>query len=586
MSFVRTYTRVVHDALGRSKQEAILVGTLDAVAAGSRGLVIATTVFFVNVLSGSGPGPMILGYELDRAYGSVVALATAMLVLLLSSAGASYLSVLVTRRLARRHQASCAKRVLDHLASQMYWNPQLEEDSPGAFMKKIVRGALHTGFAVETVLQMSASVCGALVGASVVIYLDLEISVVLFLLALVIIPFVYRLNSRILLQSRRFFSISSPTMSKKVSLTLAQLNSTELSRDCRPAVESLFSRDAAYTNYLDGLDNIRLGGQRMRLLSAVLLSFVLVFAVVAFSIQAVDGDRPWGNLVGYVVGLLFLVTSIQGVLVQGTNLSRFYPAVRELADFFDEVETGADCQMGMLVELPEQITITAESREKGEPQSIVFTPGSPLLFVTGDKVGRFNYSRTIVPLVESSSIGMESWKAARVISDISCFGDQADVARIRNNVANLRHMSAYVQPSDADMLQIGLDELETSAAAVRESGEWTELSSGSRTLLRLVSAIEQQPCLILVDLSLLSGLSEVQQRLVEVLSQHCFLVVMSAVVDMPDLTVGAVAISDGKRVVSVGDSDWLSENLSLLRPRTDKPDGDTVVEDTVLMDMI
>lgn len=337
---VSSFVGVLAHLLGVARRNARhhmlpVVATLDLLAAGVRGSIIALVVMFVR-LAETG---QLTFKQLTVTYNrqSFVVLACVLFVLLMFEAVAAFVSARIIVAIGRQTQAYLANTILARLHSIVTASTASLVLDPSRINHFLLRDARQASMAVMTMLRSFQPLVYTAVAFAALFVLEPVLTAYAAIVLVLLVPAVYLLSRRIQTDARQFFQARAQRLGQLLSGKLREFDAVNVGRLNRLPGNWLLSR-TEYRDYLDSLDRNLMATGWMRLIVSVFRSVLIAVGVLMFGIIVLGEERPWATLVGFVVGMTFLMTGAQNLLNSVAVLNRLYPQIKSVIGFVSILE--------------------------------------------------------------------------------------------------------------------------------------------------------------------------------------------------------------------------------------------------------
>ena len=538
-----------------TRSDFIYVTVLDFLSAGSRGAVIATVAHFVTFVEAGETGSGAFSF---LTQGGFLGVGIILLLLMTISSVTAYLTAFRRRAMARTVHVHFVDRVM--AGTQKLDSPNVA--ALGLDQRAIVqittRDALQTSIAFEQCLQLLMPFSYIAVAIVVMASFAPLLTLQLFGTILFLVPLVFLVSSRIHSQARSFYQESAQKMGMWTALTVNRSIGTNLPI---AAIGPFATVDEVppYRGYLDGFDEIQLANDRMAIVVSLFWSGFVAIGFVFFAWLASAGEQTWGQVVGFVGGMLLLANGVKTMLAYLANLNRFYPQISALYRFIHAIDVA--------IGKPEQCN---ERTDSGTPLRFIARPGLPdswneLIAAPGDVIGLYSnrslrrqeFESFLAPFIASLEGNAETLHGSLFVTQLfrvfNC--DFSRLEKQRDRLFTLLETSGYALRDKGVITQSG--ELDDSS--------WDALDISYQSALRMVALAARRSPVVFIDSGVINNLlPKAKESLAEFFESSLVLVVSNGgAVRLPLISKYLVAKDDD--LIGAGDLEWETKNLAKIQ---------------------
>lgn len=298
---------------------------------------VMSLLFLVRKIESAQP-LQIMGVGLPLAEGRFLAGAVAVILLAMT---AGILLLYQARKgavvLSARFNHSCAAEVANGFG--VFGASSVAYTGDARLRNEIARlmggDARNAGMALRRMIDAKLATLVLLAGGALLFYLHWAATLVVLLVALSILPFYYRINQKAARATRRLEAMSSPGRMDclRVLEQHKRVNSwqaTQLPFDgngypaFQAVVESYRDRFVAMT--------------QSELTSRLLMAFAVCILAVGLGYYLQEGEIPWLLVLSYLLVLRFVMLAIRQINQAFTSISRFYPSLFRLSQYFSALD--------------------------------------------------------------------------------------------------------------------------------------------------------------------------------------------------------------------------------------------------------
>ena len=314
---------LVYSMLGASLQGAVLVGAIQYVRSLEEGSALS-----------------IKGYSIATQGGENLTLAVFIFFLLLAmSSWIMYLAKAVTAKLVADYQAHLLKRALALFGTTVPDQPAPRDPSEAlqSIVKTVVQDAQKSIMLVRFLGSTLPSLIMLIYAFPILIYLDLPMTLMLMVLAVLFLPFYYKDN--VMSYESDIMAQRSGTGAKKTLTTLMEeiKDYQYISPKQIKTINKAFRR-GELKDKINFLSVFLLSLARTELWTNILLSLAICMVIWFMVPEALTGETPWALLMGYLLFLRLGVNSFKSLMSFLTKFSRFYPYVHRYRNFVQGAE--------------------------------------------------------------------------------------------------------------------------------------------------------------------------------------------------------------------------------------------------------
>jgi hypothetical protein len=558
LSFLSGYLQIAKEGILPYPYRFVAVVAMDGTSAVVRGGVIAFLAFFVGVMESSkGRTLPILNITLENNFDSVLIASLVMLLMLLFSAWATFFSAIETRAIGRRFHTELVARVLDNYHLSRAAGRSGEVYNAQAVIEHVTRNALQSGIALEVMIRLIQPLCYAVVALGMLIYFDVLLTMIILPVMTLVVPLVYRISARIQSDAREFYSNEAREMGITIANMVTAMDAASYAGAPDYPFRSTVERSQPLRRYLDGFDNNQLGNDRMNFVMAMFTGCLIAGVMCAFGYYATAGDRSWGAAVAYIGSLVYFANSARSLLVNVTNLNRFYPQVRDLRTFFDDLafvdRTGAVSAPNVL-----RFSNTAGGNHSGD---LVVAAGDVLYLYEPLDLSRTNFTAITDPLRNAIGNG-ESLEVAEFAKPAM----KPPSVTLREAIATKSSGTGGLD-IDAIVKTFGLsDEIEglsDGIDTILDVDQWAQASPVLKALYRVLPLQVSDGSVVFLDPGIFLPVEEtLRKQLLTLLGNK--IVVLAGRNDPAQLAelASKVVVIDNDAIVGIGDVAWAAEFAS------------------------
>lgn len=479
--------------------------------------------------------------------------------LLLISAIVGFFAVYGARKLARWMN----ERAIDDIMSGLATSPDIAlkggETDPNIFNRLLSQNAIHYGMMSETLVRMANPIVMFTLAWIVVFVQSPPLGIGIIVFVILFAPIFLKLFARTHNVAEDFYSNSATIMGQGISKEILTLN-PQYGVYHGPHHEMRLKHNPYMADFLDALDNNILANERMGLLVGIIGALFVGFVVAVNSYLASNQTLDIGGLIALTGGFLYLVASARTVSSMLINLVRYYPQVKNVVDFSAPLLAAGPSEPAL--PLPETIVlrVNGEADYKSQHDTLRLTRGrSRFGLITPAPLSKFTLAGILQPLVApgapietlSQNIVFVSaryrFKPNETIST-NFNGGRPELSERASEIAMT--MGVY---EEFEALPNGFSTLMTDAV-------FNTLSGTARTALRLVPIMANPaPRLVVIEMSAIRNLNPRTFDPIFELLTDCFVVIKMDSKDCPANLAETFVVSDGEKILGIGDRDWLSQ---------------------------
>lgn len=242
--------------------------------------------------------------------------------------------------------------------------------------------ARHAGMALRRLIDAKLATLVLLVGAAVLFYLHWMATLAVLLAAFFVLPFYYRTNRKAALATRRYEAMSSlgrgdciRGVDQQKELSSWQASRFPTNADGYPAFQAVV--EAHRDRFL--------AVTQSELISRLLMVLVLLALGLGLGYFTGMGEVPWLLVLAYLLVLRFVMLAIRQVNQAFTSISRFYPSLYRLSQYFSARDA---VPLPNVIESLAVVGGKASLLEKRRKQPL--KQGRPTLLYLPYRLSRFN----------------------------------------------------------------------------------------------------------------------------------------------------------------------------------------------------
>jgi hypothetical protein len=581
-SYIGSLAWVARDGWRHSRTRVLLI-----LAANGIGLATAATslggVMLYAKHAASDKPVRLLGLHLHFHDGLLFLLSygSALTLLGILSAASIYYAEWLIQRVTRAYERLCCKRVLAIISEPAYrgWEELVDEAPRPAAARLMNIASRWTALTWRDMLRGVLPALTFLFAAAVLIHTDPLLTAILVPCAVGYLAPLYRINRRVSQQQRAY-----RVHARKVRGGMTLGMRTVLDSAAPPLRKSQWQdcalSDPGYEALMDAYYGRMIADKRVQLLNTIFFVVCVFVLFVFFGIAALWYERPWAEMVTYLIALRFAIGSLRAVSGVFVKFSRYFPELHAYSQFLQasqRLRLNRERAAGPGARWPNsmRVMLNGELRFGPPPAPDLELAPSRVLWVistlSSGLGGRITYydmdaiaqrlSKIISPRVDVP------WNAAYL--DIGPLVPEQSLLRNALGEAptddDKERFVAFLQALGVwQEIQSLPEQLETTAreALLRD------LSDEAQLALSATHALREPKMFIFVSAGTLARLSEpFVQALVRLNESSCFIVIESCA-DGPDDAalaklrdrIAGVIVMDGRQVVGAGDLQWLRAN--------------------------
>jgi ABC-type multidrug transport system fused ATPase/permease subunit len=491
-----------------------LVGVLTA-AASVGGVILYTRH------AESGEPIRVLGIALKLGDGIMTLVVYGVLVALVGvfSALCLYFTEWQIMRVVREYERQCAKRVLEIAANPNYsgWTDSIGDEPRQQVARMLQVGSRFTAFVFRDLLRAILPTLTFIFALVILIRVDHWLTLMLVPVALVYLGPLYFVNRRVVRNQTEYRALA-PIVRRSISARLREIfGFGVLGQSSRVAQSDVLSNQE-YDEMSGALYSRMIAEKRVQFLNTVFFVVCLLGLFLFFGLAAQWYDRPWADLLSYLVALRFAIGSLRQVSALFVKFSRFFPEYRAYSQFVESAERVRRERQNMRrseSQLPDQLMLKLESAALwNAPAATIINRGQLLWILT--------------PIEKPTEFELRE-VAWRLSGKLSPPWDLADGAVFGSALA--------VDP------QASLD------------GVAAQIESGSRTFVIAFQTLSR------MSQDFLDRLRELLSNCYIFLVEHRAETVLDSSWTKRLAPVAGVVVMDQRRIIAGGDLEWLARNL-------------------------
>ncbi|MFT4561410.1 MAG: ABC-type multidrug transport system fused ATPase/permease subunit [Gammaproteobacteria bacterium] len=521
-----------------------LITMLDTASALGRAGLIASIALFVGLMeSTDGFTVPYLDLTLANNLRSVVLVSALLLVIQLFSAWAAYYSSVEARKLARAFYKTVTVSIMNTYATRKRTSNDRDRFSRPTVQRHLMLGARQSGIAFESLICLIRPLLYCIVAASMMYYLDRNLSLVLLPALVILAPLAYKMSSSIQRDARDFYDGQAQAMGGKINEYLIELDSASYAENRLYPIDESLNSTPEIESFLDGFDRVRLANERMGFMISSLNAAILAIALLIFGYQATTGGRSWSLAVAFLGSLAYLASSAQVLFAYLANLSRFYPQVRGTATFIEDLRA-TQTRPQSSSKPNTEFELRSSAQLGASKPALKLHAGKPIFVLHPEEINRANFGSFIDPIARGAQAHAYDFYHAQFVSNSGRLlaGTLAQLlSDYCSQAIEREHLLAYF---DAFELREELDQLSDGIDTDFDTSTWSNCSKAFRSLCRLIPLLNPAAEIAIVDSRVFARLDEAQRaRAITALNAKLLLLVG------PQIPGWAVRIADKGLIV-------------------------------------
>ena len=355
------------------------------------------------------PEPIrIAGMEINLAddIANLLLYATALAIIGLLSGLCLFATERMIMSVTRRYEKFNGQRILRLLNDPQYrgWTDLLQAPVGRSIGRLLGSGSRYTAYALRDMLRAILPIMTFVFAVSVLFWIDVWITLALAPVVIAYLLPLYFINLKVARIQQEYRTLG-PQVRRGIMRGVRDY--TRAARDSRnpPLGSDLFDSDS-FSRFSRLHYSRMLASKRVHFLNTIFAMLCLLALITYFSIANRMFDRPWSDLLAYVIALRFTVTALRSVSTIFVLFSRFLPEYRGYAMAVE----GAQRMAGRR---------NALSGIATEPDALIIKLGSR---------GHWGSSRRITLNAHHALLVLVPWRASRCDMD-------AIAGRIENRLA-------------------------------------------------------------------------------------------------------------------------------------------------------
>lgn len=586
-NLVFTYIWVLTRVVRGSGRRIFWVASLDGLGTFSNAGMVAVLAFYINSVHDSGVIVVpIVDVEIKNGISALCALSLIILTLLVFSAWAIYHSVVLTRSIGRNAHSYVVQDVLSHFQEIRQSFPYKEIFTRQGVQLQIMRNALQIGIACETFTRAIQPAIAIIVYVGVAFYLDPVLSICLVPLAAMVFPSLWSLSSKIQSDAKEYYNSQAQNYGVSVNELIANLGGASLPAITKNQILDRFLATGKPKIFLDGFDLNQLANDKMAFVVSLFRALFFAIAIFVFGYYALDGEKPWGSMLAYMLVLMYTANGVQTLTSYLANLSRFYPQVADYTKFVAIPEVDDEARKGSLSDKTLSLTC-ADAVLSGGLSELQLYVGDCAYYNCGEMINRLNFMDKIIPLISASSISEDYWYQAEFVGSRrtylpgsirgNIFGEWLNNENKKESfVLDILEKTGYM--GELNNYPHGLDTILTEST-------WNAFTPGFKSVLRILPLVYSKSQIIFVDNELLEVLTTVNRTsILEVLSDKIVFLMLAGCKVTGSEDRYPIVVAREERLLGIGDLNWYKNNISELgRYDKEKKDDIKIVQDEILI---
>ncbi len=344
--FIRNYLRILRallsDSICRYKTKSLLIVIASAVGLLSQISAFAIVFYYVNHVAS---GELIkidfwnteINFDPRASLDLLILVSSTILLFLVVSALLVFYSRSLSIRLSRLYNEHCIETILSNLGGTCiprYNKNQAELLSDRFFQRLLISDARICGRVLRLVLTLIFPVLTLIVSFSVLFYLDVFLTCIIFAAMSVYLYFQGNISKRASNFSS-VFEIHTPAASKKIIDIFNISKQSQLGFSANLNVHKDIFNFGPFKKQLDAYEARRRYVEYSRLVSGIFIAIILGLITLIMGERILASKSGWGELIIFVVALRAAMMNLQPVFNQITSINRFYPQLRRYFNFIN-----------------------------------------------------------------------------------------------------------------------------------------------------------------------------------------------------------------------------------------------------------
>ncbi|MEX1088421.1 MAG: hypothetical protein WEC36_04280, partial [Phycisphaeraceae bacterium] len=291
--------------------------------------------------------------------GTTLALAAAGAALLLfgASASLSFWGRLISTRLVRRYEDTCAKACLEAVAIGSWPISDIGQPlTDRQLLRMLTKDVRYCGRAVDELIGAITPLFTMLISFATLVYLDWRLSLVLLLMTAVGAPAYMMVNRRGRKSMRAIERYASEDTLLKQELIGRSKIETSPAALSSHAAQELLDHDS-HRHYLDGYEFRLRAAHSSIYVSNLLFATVFCVLLLYFGLLAPTAEGAGYSILAFVLAAQYFLVSVRGVAKSGANLSMFHESFCRVSRFLSRTQ---GTRRTAAATLGDSIRVTAE----------------------------------------------------------------------------------------------------------------------------------------------------------------------------------------------------------------------------------
>ena len=493
--------------------------------------------------------------------------ASAMIGCLLLSALFGFAAVLLARKMARWMNEQAIDDIMSGLAQSPDIAVQAPYTDPDIFNRLLTQNAIHYGMISETLLRMANPIVMFAL-AWVVVFIQaptLAIGIIVFVI--LFSPIFLRLFIKTQRVAQDFYADSATTMGQGISTAVLSLV-PQYGVFFGPHQEKMVKQHPYMRNFLDALDNNILANERVGLLVGVIGALFIGFVIGVNSYLASLEAINIGGIIALTGGFLYLVASARTVSSLLTNLVRFYPQVRSVNDFAQPLKSPPVAKTN--IALPEALLIKSD-----KVKLRLVKGGERVGLISPYPLSKFTLEKFLTPIITPGG-NIETLSRNLAFVSARYRYKVGETITINLNAGRVEYSQNAVEIAQAMGVLAEFEALPQGLSTQMTESVFKTLSGTARTALRLIPLMANpESRLVLIDVAAVRNLNPTTFDAVFSHMKNSMILIIMPDNDCPKNLVETFILTDGERVLDIGDREWLSQQK--IKSGLTKVADDTVV---------
>ncbi len=414
--------------------------------------------------------------------------------------------------------------------------------------------ARHAAMALRRLIDAKLASLVLLVGTAVLFYLHWLATLAVLLAAVSVLPFYYRINQKAARASRRFEVLSGPGRADCLRGLEQQQRVNSWQRESFPIDGTGYP---AFQGVVEAHRDRFVAITQSELTSRLLMVLAVCILALGLTRFAGEDEIPWVLVLSYLLVLRFVMLAIRQINQAFTSISRFYPSLHRLTQYFAVQDSASQC-----IELDTLALVARRHSLLEQRKKLTLRPGKPALLYLPSELSRFNVELLALAL------GMKTAGQQRAFIDSSVFVVGA---------VTVRSVSAEKLGQVAQLAHLSIDEVELVLSSA-QLADCTGMPKGwldeCRARISLAEALLTGKSLMAINLDI-PGMTRALIAMRECLFERRILLCGLRKCDKPAglrISLAAVVGADGS-IVALGSVGWVQENwkaISAQRARIDR----------------